>query len=289
MDQSVAFLGLGVMGGYMAANLAQGGYAVRGWNRTAGRPGEAIAAAAQVTLAPTLAAAVENAGVVITCLGDVPDVQAVLIDQVAPLVEPGTLIIDTSTIGSAAARAMGATLAAQGCRFLDAPVSGGDTGAKQGTLTIMVGGSAADFQAAHPYLATMGKTITHCGPVGTGQGVKMCNQILVSMNLVGICEAMLLAEAQGIDPQLVVDVCNQGAAASWALENLGMKVAQGDFAPGFMIKHILKDLRLVKEIAATHAQELPGTLYADQLFQDVAALGGLDQGTQAMIRAYRES
>ncbi len=288
MTQSVAFLGLGVMGGYMAANLAKAGYTVQGWNRTPGRPGEAISTAAGVTLAPTLAAAVENAGVVITCLGDVPDVQTVLLNQVAPLVTPGTLIIDTSTIGSAAARDLGATLAAQGLRFLDAPVSGGDTGAKQGTLTIMVGGTEADFEAARPYLAAMGKTITHCGPVGSGQGVKMCNQILVSMNLIGICEAMLLAEAQGIDPQLVVDVCNQGAAASWALGNLGMKVAQGDFAPGFMVKHILKDLRLVKEIAAAHAQELPGTIYADQLFQDVAALGGLEQGTQAMIRAYRE-
>ena len=161
-------------------------------------------------------------------------------------------------------------------------------GAGQGTLTFMVGGDPGDFAAAQIYFEAMGKTITHCGPVGSGQAVKMCNQILCASNLVGICEAMLLAEAQGIDPQLVVDVCGTGAAGSWALSNLGLKVAQGDFKPGFMIKHILKDLRLVREIARAQNQDLPGTTFADGLFQWVAAHGGSESGTQAMIRAYRE-
>lgn len=291
MSLTLAFLGLGVMGGPMSANLTRTGHRVNGWNRTPDRPGCLTAAAAGVAIAPTLKAAVESASIIFTCLSDVPDVEAVLLgpEGVVQYAPDNALIIDTSTIGSTAAQNVARALAERGLRFLDAPVSGGDVGAQQGTLTFMVGGTAADFTAAQPYFATMGKTITHCGPAGSGQAVKMCNQILCASNLVGICEAMLLAEAQGIDPQLVVEVCGTGAAGSWALNNLGMKVARGDFAPGFMIKHILKDLRLVKEIAQTHGQEIPGTAFADFLFQWVAGQGGSEEGTQAMVRAYRES
>ncbi|NEO86435.1 MAG: NAD(P)-dependent oxidoreductase [Spirulina sp. SIO3F2] len=291
MSPTLAFLGLGVMGSPMSANLTRAGYRVSGWNRTPDRPGCLTAAAAGVAISPTIKVAVESASIIFTCLSDVPDVEAVLLgpDGVAQYAPDNALVIDTSTIGSTAAQTIATRLAEKNLRFLDAPVSGGDVGAQQGTLTFMVGGTAPDFAAAQPYFAAMGKTITHCGPAGSGQAVKMCNQILCALNLVGICEAMLLAEAQGIDPQLIVDVCGTGAAGSWALNNLGMKVAQGDFDPGFMIKHILKDLRLVKEIAQTHGQEIPGTAFADFLFQWVAEQGGNEEGTQAMMRVYRES
>lgn len=291
MTSKLAFLGLGVMGGPMSANLARAGHTVTGWNRTPDRPGITTAAEAGVAIAPTIQAAVASADIIFTCLGDVPDVEAVLLGPggVAEFAPTQAVVVDTSTIGSTAAKAIAATLQAKGLRFLDAPVSGGDVGAQNGTLTFMVGGEPEDFEHCQPYFATMGRNINHCGPVGSGQAVKMCNQVLVSLNLIGICEAMLLAEAQGIDPQLIVDVCGTGAAGSWALSNLGMKVAGNDFAPGFMIKHILKDLRLVQEIAQTQHQDLPGTGFADILFQWVAEQGGAAQGTQAMMRAYREN
>ncbi|MGB0562895.1 MAG: NAD(P)-dependent oxidoreductase [Spirulinaceae cyanobacterium] len=289
MSSNLAFLGLGVMGCPMSANLARAGYPVTGWNRTPDRPGSQTAAASGVAIAPTISDAVANAEVIFTCLGDVPDVEAVLLGPggVAESAPPNALIVETSTIGSTAAQRIATTLAQKGLRFLDAPVSGGDVGAQQATLTFMVGGAAEDFAAAQPYFAAMGKNITHCGPAGSGQAVKMCNQVLAAMNLVGICEAMLLAEAQGIDPQLIVNVCGTGAAGSWALSNLGLKVAQDDFDPGFMVKHIRKDLRLVQEIAQAHQQELPGTQFADRLFQWVAEHEGAEQGTQAMMRVYR--
>ncbi len=293
MNKKLTFLGLGVMGGYMTANLAKSGCTVTGWNRTRDRPGVKIAAEAGAELTSSLKEAVESAEIIFSCLGDVPDVEEVLLgrDGVVNYAPKNALIVDTSTIGSTAAKAIGEKLAKNDLRFLDAPISGGDVGAKNGTLTFMVGGNEEDFAECEPFFQMMGKNIRLCGNVGSGQAVKMCNQILCALNLVGICEAMLLAEKQGIDPSLIVEVCSTGAAGSWALSNLGMKVANSDFAPGFMIKHIVKDLRLVREIAETASLELPGTEFSDRLFKIVQSLGngeGNEQGTQAMIRAYRE-
>ncbi len=140
-----------------------------------------------------------------------------------------------------------------------------------------------------PYLEAMGKNITFCGGVGSGQGVKMCNQILCTLNMIGICEAMEMAKQQGINPNLIVEVCGTGAAGSWALSNLGGKIINSDYEPGFAIKHIIKDLRLVQEISQAGGIDLPGTKLGDSLFKQVAAMNngeGLEQGTQAMIRAY---
>ncbi|MGK7926952.1 MAG: NAD(P)-dependent oxidoreductase [Spirulina sp.] len=293
MNKKLTFLGLGVMGGYMTANLAKSGCTVTGWNRTRDRPGVKIAAEAGAELTSSLKEAVESAEIIFSCLGDVPDVEEVLLgrDGVVKYAPKNALIVDTSTIGSTAAKTIGEELAKNDLRFLDAPISGGDVGAKNGTLTFMVGGNEEDFSECEPFFQMMGKNIRLCGNVGSGQAVKMCNQILCALNLVGICEAILLAEKQGIDPSLIVEVCSTGAAGSWALSNLGMKVANSDFAPGFMIKHIVKDLRLVREIAETASLELPGTEFSDRLFKIVQSLGngeGNEQGTQAMIRAYRE-
>lgn len=290
MTQLLAFLGLGVMGGPMTANLARGGYQIKAWNRTQNRPGVAMAEMAGATIVSTIADAVSDAEIIFTCLGDVPDVEAVILgDQgVVSFAQPGTLIVDMSTIGPNAARHLGAELHKKNLRFLDAPISGGDIGAQQGTLAIMVGGDAVDFAQCQPYFQVMGKTIKLCGPVGSGQAVKLCNQVLASLHIVAVCEALQLAEKQQIDPQLVVDVCSTGAAGSWILNHLGPKVIASDFAPGFMIKHILKDLRLVQESLGD--QNLPGVELADRLFKIVQALEqGSEQGTQAMIRAYRET
>lgn len=289
MNQAIAFLGLGVMGAPMAANLVKSGATVFAWNRTPNRPTVEIARQAGVTVVSTLREAVESASVIFTCVGDVPDVEAVILGEegVATFARPHALIVDMSTIGPQAARNIAASLEPKPLRFLDAPVSGGDIGAKKGTLTIMVGGSLRDFTEAQPFLQCMGKIIRLCGEVGSGQAVKLCNQILGAVHMVALCEALQLAHQQHIDPNLIVEVCSTGAAGSWALANLGPKIIQADFAPGFSIKNMLKDLRLVQESGIT----LPGTELATRLFQKVRELDGGEggeQGTQAMIRGYAE-
>jgi 3-hydroxyisobutyrate dehydrogenase len=287
-----AFLGLGVMGGYMSANLATAGYSVNAWNRTPNRPGVKIALEAGANLVASIQEAVTDVDIICTCVGDIPDVEAVILGEngVIHFAKTGAIVIDFSTIGSAAARLISEQLEPAKIQFLDAPVSGGDIGAKNGTLTIMVGGDENTFEISKPILQTMGKNIRYCGSVGSGQAVKLCNQILASLNMIGICEAILLAEQQGIDPNLMVEICSTGAAGSWALSNLGLKVAHGDFEPGFMIKHILKDLRIVQETLHSDLS-LPGTELANHLFKIVQNLDpelGKNQGTQAMIRAYKE-
>jgi 3-hydroxyisobutyrate dehydrogenase len=269
----------------MVANLRQKGFTVKAWNRSP------RANLAHLNPVATLAAAVEGAEIIFTCLGDIPDVEEVILGEqgVINCARPGALIVDMSTIGSVAARYLGEKLQARGFRFLDAPVSGGDIGAQKGTLTIMVGGAEEDFQECLPYFQALGKTIKLCGSVGSGQAVKLCNQILCALNMVGLCEALEMAKLQGIDPNLVIEVCQTGAAGSWALANLGPKIVGRDLEPGFMIKHILKDLRIVQEMVDDQDNHLPGVELSDRLFKLVADLqGGREQGTQAMIRAYEE-
>ncbi|NMF57867.1 NAD(P)-dependent oxidoreductase [Pseudanabaena yagii] len=303
MTQKIAFLGLGLMGGAMAANLVKRGYSVIGWNRTQGRPTLAPFTNAGGTLAQTLQEAVSDADVIFSCLGDVPDVTEVLIGEHGAMnfAKANALFIDTSTIGSDAAKVIANALMHDGLRFLDAPVSGGDVGARNGTLTFMVGGNPEDLQECRPLFEAMGSNIKHCGAIGSGQAVKLCNQTLVSVYMLALCETMQMAKKMGIDPQLVVDVCGSGAAGSWALTNLGMKVATGDYQPGFAIKHMLKDLRLVQEISQgvgqisdsqDFATNLPAIALAIENFQKVSQLDdgqGAEQGTQAMIRAYHSA
>lgn len=300
MTQKIAFLGLGLMGGAMAANLVKRGYSVIGWNRTQSRPTIIPFTNAGGTLAQTLQEAVSDADVIFSCLGDVPDVTEVLIGEYGAMnfAKANTLFIDTSTIGSDAAKVIANALMHDSLRFLDAPVSGGDVGARNGTLTFMVGGNPEDLQECRPLFEAMGSNIKYCGAIGSGQAVKLCNQTLVSVYMLALCETMLMAKKMGIDPQLIVDVCGSGAAGSWALTNLGMKVATGDYQPGFAIKHMLKDLRLVQEISQGLGQDsdlkdfatnLPAIALAIKNFQKVSQLDdgqGTEQGTQAMIRAY---
>ncbi|BAU62719.1 6-phosphogluconate dehydrogenase NAD-binding protein [Stanieria sp. NIES-3757] len=290
-NKKIAFLGLGLMGGAMAANIARRGYRVKAWNRTKNRPGIATAAEAGATIVDSIQSAVADAEIIFSCVGDVPDVEEVLLGKsgVIQYAQPSALVVDMSTIGSQAAKEMASQLNQHQLRFLDAPVSGGDIGAINGTLTIMVGGEPQDFAECQPLFEAMGQNIRLCGLVGSGQGVKMCNQILCSLYMVGLCEAMTMAKKQGIDPNLIVEVCGTGAAGSWALANLGPKIIESDYNPGFAIKHILKDLRLVQEIIQASGENLPGVQLADRLFKLVQTLDngqGGEQGTQAMIRAY---
>lgn len=286
-SMSLSFIGLGGMGSPMSQNLSKKGFRVKGWNRTQkGRPLVAQARDLGVEITSTIKEAVTEADIVCTCVSDVADVEQVIFGEggIAQYAQPGTILIDFSTIGPKAVQAIAQKLEPQGLHFLDAPVSGGDVGAQNGTLTIMVGGEKSHYDQSLPIFEAMGKNITYCGPVGSGQAVKLCNQVLCAVHMVALCEAMNLAKIFDLDPNLMIQVCSTGAAGSWALSNLGPKVASSDLAPGFMVKHILKDLRLVQESLGD--LQLPGTTLADQMFKAVKALGGEEQGTQAMIRAY---
>ena len=289
MSNKIAFIGLGVMGSPMASNLSKG-YSVQGWNRSK-RPSVQEAVQAGVEVVPTISEAVKEADLICICVGDVEDVKKVIFGEggIAAHAKNNSLIIDFSTIGPIAAREIAANLKPHNLRFIDAPVSGGDVGAKNGTLTIMVGGEKDAFQESLPLLERMGKKIVHCGEVGKGQAVKLCNQVICAINLVAVCEGIKLAEKLELDPNLMIEVCSGGAADSWQSRNLGVKINESDLNPGFMIKHILKDLRLVKESIADTNIDLPGIKLADSLFKIVENMGGSEQGTQAMIRAYRES
>jgi 3-hydroxyisobutyrate dehydrogenase len=304
MSQNIAFLGLGLMGAPMTANLARKGYAVKAWNRSSDRPGIKTATEAGAIVVSSVKEAVESADVIFTCVGDVPDVEEVILGDrgIVKYARSNALVIDMTTIGSDGARKIAEELQQKyQLRFLDAPVSGGDIGAINGTLTIMVGGDRKDFEESKPLFEAMGKTICLCGSVGSGQAVKMCNQALCAIHMIALCEAIAMAEHQGIDPNLIVEVCSTGAAGSWALSNLGSKIIKSDLAPAFSIKHILKDLRLIREMmqssdCATRSgkanRNLPGIELAERLFKIVSQLDegeGKEQGTQAMIRAYKKS
>jgi 3-hydroxyisobutyrate dehydrogenase len=280
----VGFIGLGVMGASMARRLLQAGHRVTVYNRTAARCQPLVAAGARVAQTPRDAAA--GNAVVISVVTDSPDVEQVLLGPEGAVLgaAPGTLFIDMSTIAPEAARTIGQTLAARGHRFLDAPVTGGDVGAREGTLSILVGGDAGALEEARGLLSAMGKRITHCGGPGAGQTVKACNQILCAMNLVGVVEALHLARLGGLDQKVVLEALAPGAGGSWAFEKLGPRIASGDFAPGFMVKLIQKDLRIVQELARSVALPLDGTALAQRLFADNEAHGEGDLGTQAMYK-----
>lgn len=292
----IAYLGLGLMGQAMAVNLAKAGLEVVGWNRTPGKPGEAALMAAGGKVENSIEAAVKDAAVVFTCLGDIGDVEQVLTGKggVVDFAKAGVVIADFSTIGPEAAKRIYDALRAKSMHFLDAPVTGGDVGARNGTLTIMVGGDEEPFRKALFALEKMGKNIKHCGPSGSGQALKLCNQILCAVNMISVCEAFRLAEQLGVDENLVVDVLSGGAGGSWALSNLGPRIIKKDFEPGFALKHMLKDLRLVFENIDGQDDLLPGTKLAQDLFKIVGEGDGFDsggadgaRGTQAMRLAYK--
>ncbi len=290
MTKNVCFLGMGIMGSAMAANLARKNLKVKVWNRSSTRPGLEVAEQAGAIVCQKLSDALAGADLVFSCLGDVADVESVLTGPagVSQRAGAGAIVVDFSTIGPAAARDIEAKLAAAQMIFLDAPVTGGDVGAREGTLTIMVGGDEAIFHQVEPYLQQMGKTVRYCGPTGSGQAIKLANQALCALNLMGVCEAMRMVEDLGLDKKLVVDVLEKGAGGSWALSNLGPRIVAGDLQPAFAMKHMLKDLRLVFENVPAQGQ-FPGTRLAFDLFEKVLAMdaGAGDLGTQAMIKAYR--
>lgn len=281
----VGFAGLGIMGRGMAHNLLQAGFDLTVWNRTTARTRPLAEAGAGVAEGPAdLAAGVD---VTITCLSDTPDVEEVIAgpDGIAQGATKGSLVIDMSTISPAASRDLASRLAAQNVRFLDAPISGGSEGAERGTLSIMVGGDADAVEQARPLFEAMGETITHVGPPGAGQATKLVNQILVTVTMLGVSEALVFAQAQGLDLDRTIDAVSGGAAGSWMLANRGPRVTARDWRPGFTIDLQQKDLRLVLEAADAAGAPLLATGTVFQLYRTLqrAGLGG--DGNHALVRA----
>jgi 3-hydroxyisobutyrate dehydrogenase-like beta-hydroxyacid dehydrogenase len=278
----IGWIGTGIMGAPMARRLIGGGNRVRVFNRSAERARALAADGASV--AADAAACAAGAELVFVMVPDTPDVEAT-VAKIEPVLKAGQIVVDMSTIAPAAERAISALLKAKGVEYLDAPVSGGDVGARDGTLAIMVGGDAAAFERARPLFELMGKRITHMGASGAGQMTKLANQIAVAVALEAAAEAIKFAKGGGLDASRVVEAIGAGAAGSWQLSNLGPKIIAGDYRPGFFIKLIRKDLRLVTEAARESGLALPGLALMASMFNTAAALGHDLDGTQAVAAA----
>lgn len=283
--KTIGYVGLGIMGLPMAENLIDAGYELVVYNRTASKAKPLIDKGAMQADSPAQVAGQVDA----LCINvtDTPDVEQILFGEngVSAGAQAGLIVIDNSTISPQATQDFAAQLGKQEVTFIDAPVSGGDSGAKAGTLSIMVGGDDAAVKKAWPIFEVLGKNITHLGAVGSGQACKACNQVAVVCNLLGVCEALALAKKTGLDEKKMVDVVCAGAGGSWQLANLGTKIIEGDFKPGFMIDLVLKDLGIVLDTARNHDLKLDGTALAEKCFKTVAENGGGKEGTQAMAKA----
>jgi 3-hydroxyisobutyrate dehydrogenase len=285
---TIGFIGIGVMGASMAGHLIDAGYRVLAYTRTKAKAEGLLAKGAEWR--DSVAALAPQCGAIFTMVGYPSDVEQVYFgaDGLIERATRGSLLIDCTTSSPVIAARIYEAAKSKGLRALDAPVSGGDLGARNATLTIMVGGDPADFEAARPMFETIGKTVVLQGKAGSGQHTKMANQIAIAGALLGACESMKYAEAAGLDPRTVLLSISGGSASSWQLVNLAPKMLDGDFKPGFYSKHFLKDLRIALESAAAMGANLPALANAERLFGLLVERGGGDEATHAMYKLYRE-
>jgi 3-hydroxyisobutyrate dehydrogenase len=283
MTERIAFIGTGIMGAPMAGHLLAARFPVSVHNRTRSKAEELIGRGAAWADSPADAA--KGADVVFINVPDTPDVEAVITGPrgVLSMAREGMTVVDHSTISPSATRRLAQALSARGATLLDAPVSGGDVGARNATLSIMVGGEESAFARARPLLARLGKTITYCGPSGSGQLTKLTNQILVSVTNLAVSEALVFARKSGLNPDSTIAALSGGAAGSWQLANLGPRMLAGDFKPGFMIDLQVKDLRLVLEAAHEIGLEPAAVNLVQRLFEAAQAQGRGREGTQALF------
>jgi 3-hydroxyisobutyrate dehydrogenase len=283
----VGFVGLGTMGGAMAANAARAGFAVTAWNRTPGRAAEL--GDLGVSMADSPAAVGAASDIVITIVSDTPDVEAVLFGPqgVADGAGDGTLVIDMSTISPSATRDFAERLAGKGVAMLDAPVSGGSEGAKKGTLSIFVGGDAADLERARPVLESLGTTITHVGPIGSGQAVKAVNQVILAGTYLGVAEGVVLALKAGLDVEQVVAALSGGAAQSWVLANRSGRMLDNDYPLGFKVALHRKDLGIALSMARELGASLPVSALCEALEAGLMGQGHADDDMSAVARSIR--
>jgi 3-hydroxyisobutyrate dehydrogenase len=289
----VGLIGLGIMGAPMARNLLKAGFPLTVATRTPGKAEKFVVEEASLGAVKAVSTPAEVAAaseIIVTMVTDSPDVVAVARGEngIFATAKPGSIIIDMSTISPQVTRELADEAKSKGLSWLDAPVSGGEKGAIEGTLTIMVGGEAEALERGRPALEAMGKRITHFGPAGAGQSAKLCNQIMTAVNMLAVCEAMTFGAKAGLDLATLHQALTGGAANSWALEVLGKKMIERDFKPAFMVKLQQKDLRLVLDAANANHTSLPAAALAHQLFAVVEAEGRGDDGTQSLLRVFEK-
>lgn len=281
----IGFIGLGVMGASMAARLLDGGYELSVFNRTREKAGPLLARGAQWTGTPAEVAASSEA--VITVVGYPKDVEDVYLGPDGVLAaKQGGIVVDMTTSSPMLAKRIYEEAKAKGVSALDAPVSGGDIGAHSGQLVIMAGGDREAFDALGPVFGRLGRTARYFGGAGAGQYAKMVNQIAIASGMLGVAEAVAFAKKAGLDAAEVIETISGGAAGSWSLDNLAPRMVRGDTAPGFFIKHIIKDMGIALACAEEMHLELPGLKLAKRLYDELSARGMADCGTQTLIRWY---
>lgn len=285
MSEKIGFVGLGIMGRGMVDNLMKAGFDVTVWNRTASRMEPFVAKGATAATSPKHVG--ELCDIIITCVSDTPDVEAVILgeDGIIHGASAGNLVIDMSTINPVNTLEIAKQLNAKGIAMLDAPISGGSEGAANGTLSIMIGGAEADVARAQPYFEAMGKTITHVGEQSAGQTVKLSNQILCVVNMLAASEALLFAKAGGVDLEKMLQAVTGGAAGSWMLANRGPQVINDDWQPGFTIDLQQKDLRLVLGAADKMGIPVVATSLCFNMYRTLQAQGLGSEGNHGLVKA----
>ncbi|HIQ29935.1 MAG TPA: NAD(P)-dependent oxidoreductase [Candidatus Caldiarchaeum subterraneum] len=288
MVRKVGFIGLGLMGRPMSKRILKAGYELVVYSRSQPPVEELVSLGAEKARNPREVA--EKSEIIITMLPDSPEVKQVITgpNGVAEGANTGSIVIDMSTISPLVEMEIAEELRKKSVEYLDAPVTGSTMGAEAGTLTIMVGGDEEAFNKALPVLKTMGQKIVHMGGNGMGQMTKICNQIAVALNLLATCEAILFASKAGLNPRKVIEVIGSGAAGSWQLNNLGPKIVEHDFTPGFKIQHFRKDLKIVKEMTEKLNLPLLGVNLVSELVKSLENKGMKDEGTQALITILEE-
>jgi 3-hydroxyisobutyrate dehydrogenase len=279
----VGFIGTGVMGARMCSRLIEGGYSLTIYNRTREKAEPLLARGARWAESPGEVAKASE--VVCTMVGLPGDVREVMLGQDGVLenARAGALVVDMTTSEPTLAVELARVAAERETQCLDAPVSGGDVGARDGTLSIMVGGSLEAFERARPLLAQLGTTIVYQGPAGAGQHTKMVNQMLIGPMMIGVCEALSYAKHAGLDPKRVIESVGNGAAGSWAIRNLGPRILDGDFEPGFFVEHFVKDLGIARSESEKLGLDLPGLALAQRLYEQLKGHGFGRKGTQALM------
>jgi 3-hydroxyisobutyrate dehydrogenase len=284
-EKRIGWIGTGVMGASMCRRLIDAGYAAVVHNRTKAKAEPLLKHGATWADSPRRVA--NDADVVFSIVGYPKDVREVILGPQGALAgcRAGAILVDMTTSQPSLAEEIAAQAAQRGVRSIDAPVSGGDIGARNGTLSIMIGGDREAVESLEPCWQAMGsKWVRHGGP-GAGQRAKLANQTLVGMNMIGVCEALLFAHRAGLDLNLVLESVSSGAAGSWALSNLAPRIVKGDFAPGFFVEHLIKDLEIILDECRRMNLKLPGVELAERLFKENAALGHARDGTQSLIFA----
>ncbi|OZI12306.1 oxidoreductase [Bacillaceae bacterium SAS-127] len=288
MKKKIGFIGTGVMGRSMARHLLQAQYPLYIYTRTKEKAKELLDQGSVWCEHP--AEVTEQSDVIFTIIGEPKDVEEVYLgcEGILAASRAGQTIIDMTTSKPSLAQQIYLKAKEKGVFALDAPVSGGDTGAKNGTLAIMVGGDQEAYEKMLPIFEIIGQNIVYQGEAGAGQHAKMCNQIAIATNMIGICEALLYAQKAGLDPETVLKSISSGAAGSWSLSNLAPRIIKEDFEPGFYIKHFIKDMKIALEEAEKMELNLPGLAMAKEMYEELASKGEELSGTQALIKYWEE-